>query len=236
MSSVYVLQHLPIEPPGLIARAFHQRGRHLHYCRPDTPPYPPENLDKCAALVVMGGPMGAYEQDAHPWMAPEIALIRRAMDSGLPVLGICLGAQLMAAALGAKVYKGQAGLEVGWCPITLAPEAHNDPLFRHLGECSNGPGVFQWHGDTFDLPPQATLLASSQKYPHQAFRYKNSYGLQFHLEADEKIITRWLREDPHYPAQAGTSAELIRSQIHPFPQQVHQMGEALFGAFVEMIG
>jgi GMP synthase-like glutamine amidotransferase len=146
----------------------------------------------------MGGPMGVYEVDRHPFLRQEIKAIRRFIDAGKPVLGVCLGAQLTAAALGADVYPNKKK-EIGWYPIDLTPEGKKDPLFADFNKRET---VFQWHGDTFDLPPGAVPLAESPLCRNQAFRWGDKvYGLQFHIEVSIAMIRDWL-------AQPGAEAEV----------------------------
>lgn len=141
-----------------------------------------------AGLIVMGGPMGVYEQDRYPFLKRELSFIRKAMEADKPVLGICLGSQLIAHALGARVYPN-AKKEIGWYRVHLTSEGKKDPLMKG----ANAPWVFQWHGDTFDLPRGARRLASSTLCKNQAFRYgDNVYALQYHLEVDGPMIREWL--------------------------------------------
>jgi len=140
------------------------------------------------AIVAMGGPMGALDDDEHPWLTDEKRLIADAVRSGLPFWGVCLGVQLLAASLGARVYPGPAP-EVGVLPVLLTDEALADPVFagtpRELLS-------LQWHGDTFDLPDGATRLAGSPAYPNQAFRVgADAYGVQFHLEVSPALAREW---------------------------------------------
>ena len=142
------------------------------------------------AIVVLGGPMGVYEEEKYPWLADELRFLREALHAGFPVYGLCLGAQLMAAALGARVYPGEGKKEIGWFPVDLTPGAQGDPL---LGDEAASFPVFQWHGDTFDIPEGAVHLASSARYPNQAFRWgARAYAFQFHLEVGTADISAWL--------------------------------------------
>lgn len=142
------------------------------------------------ALIVMGGPMNVYETDKFPYLIEEEKIIKTAIERNYLVLGICLGAQMMAKALGAKVTKGKTK-EIGWYDITLTDDGLEDKAIGPLGKRVK---VFQWHGDTFDIPAGAVRLAASELFPNQAFRYgKRAYALQFHLEVTEDIIKDWIR-------------------------------------------
>lgn len=137
-------------------------------------------------LVVMGGPMNIYDEENYPWLAPEKLFIREAIDSGKVVIGICLGAQLIADVIGGEVTRNPK-LEIGWFPVKLKVETKSLPLFSYLPE---EPMVFQWHGDTFSkLPEDALCLAENDACPHQAFMYKERvFGFQFHLESTQETI------------------------------------------------
>jgi GMP synthase (glutamine-hydrolysing) len=139
---------------------------------------------------VLGGPIGVYETDIYPFLLDEIALLRERLQKKLPVLGICLGAQLMAAALGAKVYPGH-GKEIGWAPVFPPAAAAQENILAAL--FAEGVQVLHWHGDTFDLPAGVTHLASSALYPHQAFALdRHALALQFHPEVMGRNVERWL--------------------------------------------
>jgi GMP synthase-like glutamine amidotransferase len=177
------LQHVPFEGPASIADWARSRGismtvAHLH--RGDSLP----DLGEFDMLTVMGGPMGANDEAEFAWLAPEIALVREAAGAGKIVLGVCLGAQIIAKALGAKVSKGTEK-EIGWFPVRRTEDKH--PLFEGLPEVF---AAFHWHGDTFGLPAQAVRLASTSVTPNQAFAVgKTILGLQFHMEATEESVT-----------------------------------------------
>ncbi|MCE2453800.1 MAG: type 1 glutamine amidotransferase [Nitrospinae bacterium] len=126
-------------------------------------------MEDAKAVVVLGGPMGVYEAEKYPWLADELRFLGGAIRAGVPVYGLCLGAQLMAAALDARVYPGEGKKEIGWFPVDLTPEAQGDPL---LGDEEASFPVFQWHGDTFDIPEGAVHLASSARYPNQGARLR----------------------------------------------------------------
>lgn len=151
--------------------------------------------DAFDAIVAMGGPMSATDDNELPWLAAERQLIAEAVHAGAPFFGVCLGVQLLAASLGARVYPGPEP-EVGLLPVTLTGAALDDPVFAAL---PRELVTLQWHGDTFDLPEDAVRLATSPAYENQAFRYRNAYGVQFHLEVSGEMATEWT-EVPEYAA------------------------------------
>jgi GMP synthase (glutamine-hydrolysing) len=184
--TLLALQHIACEPPAAYEDELRSRGLGLERAELDEGEALPD-WREYAGLIVMGGPMGAYEEDAHPWLVAEKNAIREAAEAGHPVWGVCLGAQLLAGALGARVYAGETA-EVGLLPVELTSAAAGDPVFE--GAPSSFP-TLQWHGDSFDLPDGATLLASSPAYRNQAFAYRRAYGLQFHLEVTPELAAEW---------------------------------------------
>jgi GMP synthase (glutamine-hydrolysing) len=183
MAKIYVLQHHPVENLGNIADALEGNALAWQYVRVNDGQPVPANMKGAGGLIVMGGPMGVFQTDRYPWLRDEMRLIEDAMKLNLPVLGICLGAQILAAALGAKVDRNPNGKEIGWHPIRLSDSAKDDRLMRDLPATMT---PFHWHGDIFDLPPSAVSLASSDKTPCQAFRMGDkAYGFQFHFEVTQ---------------------------------------------------
>jgi GMP synthase (glutamine-hydrolysing) len=153
-------------------------------------------LENFTHLLIMGGPMAVYEMDRYPYLQNEAKLIDAAIRANKHVLGVCLGAQMVAHALGARVYAG-GQKEIGWYDVELTPEGMSDPLMSALAlDNRRAARVFQWHGDTFDLPKGAARLASSGLYPNQAFRHSDRvYALQFHIEVTPKIVSDWLKDE-----------------------------------------
>lgn len=149
--------------------------------------------DGFSHIVIMGGPMGVYEMENFPFLKDVALTIERAIRADKKVLGICLGAQLMAHVLGARVYPGDEK-EIGWLGIKATIDGARDEVFRRVIDPVSETMVLQWHGDTFDLPHGAIRLASSRLYENQAFRYGNCYALQFHIEVTPDIIGEWFRD------------------------------------------
>lgn len=163
----FVLQHVPFEDLGSLDAPLRARGFDVETADVCTAPFPLSGVLSTDLLVVLGGPIGVYDSANYPFLTHEIALIRRRLEERRPTLGICLGAQLMAAALGARVYPGSAGAEIGWFPLQTPSPQPTPEWFSPL--LKPGLSVFHWHGDTFDLPAGARLLAGTSLYPHQAF-------------------------------------------------------------------
>ena len=204
---VRVIQHMAGEGPGLIAVAFEREGVAVEVTRVDLGEPVPADLGDAEGLVVLGGTMGVYEADQLPHLRDELRLIEATLRTGAPVLGVCLGSQLLAAALGARVAPAPTK-GIGWFAVTPKPAAAADPLFGPL------PASFvalHWHGDAFALPEGATSLASSAKTEHQAFRHGDrAYGILFHLEATALQVQAMDDASLEELADAGIStAELL---------------------------
>ena len=186
-AEILVLQHIACEPPGAYAEVMLERGARLHTVELDEgEPLP--DWREFDGIVVMGGPMGASDDRDHPWLAAERSCIGEAVQAGLPFFGACLGSQLLAASLGARVYTG-ATPEVGVLDVQLTASGRDDPVLGHL------PASFptlQWHSDSFDLPGSAVGLASSPAYENQAFRVgASAYAVQFHVEVTSEMAAEW---------------------------------------------
>lgn len=177
-------------------------------------------------LVLMGGPMSVNDAADYPWLGHEIELVKQRIAASLPTLGICLGSQIIAKALGAEIYAGTAGKEIGWMPIQVNDAGQNTPI-RHLD--GNNTSMFHWHGDTFDLPAGATLLASSPLYRHQAYAYgENVLALQCHPEITEAKLERWYKKGEHQLIEVGKTAEDMRLNAHAFGARLRSQNHIFF--------
>jgi GMP synthase (glutamine-hydrolysing) len=204
--NILIIKHVEIEGPGLIEYSLMQE-KILYQILNINSEIRLTKLDDLTHIVILGGPMNAYEEDRHPFLKVEDLFIKEAMKRGKAILGICLGAQLIAKALGAKVFKASMK-EIGWCDVSLTEEGSRDPLFSFLPETFP---VFQWHEDTFEIPRGAKLMATSSPITHQAFRYaENVYGLQFHLEVTEEMIKDWMFT---YEGELGGYETLLFSKM-----------------------
>ncbi|NDZ96528.1 type 1 glutamine amidotransferase [Streptomyces sp. SID6673] len=195
---VLELRHAEVETPGAYSTALDELAD-VETVRAWQEPLP-DTMTGFDAIIVMGGPMGVGDADAIPWIASEIAFLRDAVAVGIPVWGVCLGSQLLAAALGADVFRGDVS-EIGVREVTLNSDGIADPVWGATPSAAFE--TVQWHFDTFALPAGATLLAGSALYPNQLFRYGNSYGVQFHLEAGGALIRRWLHGESRNEVEAA---------------------------------
>ena len=186
--NVLIIKHIEIGGPGLIEYYLKQEKISKQILNLETG-IPLPKLDDLTHIVLLGGPMNVYEEDRYPLLREEDLFIKEAIQRGKSILGICLGAQLIAKALRAKVFKAPVK-EIGWYDVSLTRIGSIDPLFSKLPKPFS---VFQWHEDTFEIPHSAILIATSSLVPYRAFRYgDNAYGLQFHLEITQEMIHKWM--------------------------------------------
>lgn len=207
---VIAFRHMTGDGLGSLGAFFRARGMAYEYL--DTPHADLSAFDPLGPdlLVVLGGAPGVYQADIYPFLRDEIAILRARLAADRPTLGICLGAQLMAAALGAKVYPGPQGMERGWHPLTLTAAGQDSPV-RHL--CGSKTSMLHWHGDTFDFPAGAVHLASSAQYAHQAFSYgRNAIALQCHPEMTPRHIEDWLVSGAGQVARGELDIAAIRAE------------------------
>jgi GMP synthase (glutamine-hydrolysing) len=219
MNTAFCFQHVPFEGPGIFQPCLKKRGFEITKILIPTDGVPQKFPD---LLLVMGGPMSV--NDAEPWIANELEYIRQAIDSGIPVLGVCLGSQLITKALGGEVKPGPR-LEIGPHPIALTVEEDTDPVF---GTFPPTLEAFQWHGEGLTLPPGAILLASSEHFPVQAFRYgERAYGLLFHLELETAGVEALCRECSGEVQKAGTTTEALMESASRVLPQSHELADQL---------
>lgn len=234
MKPIYVFCHAPSVPLGGVECLPSRHGVELVVVRFYEPGAGAFDPALASGLIVLGGPMSAVETSQYPFLSDEVRYLRQMMALNKPVLGVCLGAQLMARALGARTYRNHVK-EIGWHEVELLPAARNDPLFS--GAADPMP-VFQWHGDTFDLPLGVEHLARSPLCKHQAFRFGNAWAVQFHAEITAEIIEQWLTAEEF----AGDCAEIgadrvaeIRAQLEKRMGATVAAGTVLFDRFVDRV-
>ena len=236
MKQLLVLRHVPHETLGSLDPLLAAASITFQDVDFSQQPTAHPHLDGHCGLVLLGGPMNVDETEKYPHLSLELELIAEAIQRELPVLGICLGAQLIAKALGAPVYPNPVK-EIGWYDLRPTQQASSDRLFAHLTRTEK---VFQWHGDTFDIPRDAVHLASSPLCENQAFRYgKNVYGLQFHLEVDPTMIARWLDVPENQNEIASLGGEIdpqqIRHETPAYSKRLRELSQHIFAAFLRLI-
>lgn len=219
---VLVIENYVGTPPGLVGVALREAGVQVELARCWQGEKVPTAANEYSGLVVLGGEQDALDDAGSPWLPDVVAAIRRIADDDLPVLGICLGAQLVARAAGAENILGRP-VEFGWHYVRPTAAGRNDPVLRHLGA---GEPLFHWHSDTFTLPEHAERLAESDMTDNQAFRIgRATYGIQFHFEADRALVTEWSR----------TFAPVIAEFAPDWPER-HPLDAARFGGLADETG
>lgn len=211
MRKVLVFQHVANEILGTLNPALKQQGLNIRYVNFERDPGATPSVEKYNGLIVLGGHMGVYEADQYTHIKTEIKLIEEALKKNIPILGICLGAQILAHVLGSEVRKSPEK-EMGWYDIELTTAGENSPLLSHFKKTEK---IFQMHGDTFDIPKSCEHLALSKICPAQAFSYGTKvFGLQFHLEVDEAMILRWLNNPKNQQDILQSNGKASEAQMH----------------------
>jgi GMP synthase (glutamine-hydrolysing) len=230
---VVILQNDEPDAPGAIAVALRQRGVEVTLIRPFVGPEErvPEAPGDEAGLVVLGGAMASDDDGAFPFLAAERRLLRATVDAGRPVLGVCLGAQLLARALGGDVAPGRVK-EIGWHAVEKTTAAEGDALFAELPARFT---PFHWHGDQIEAPPGAAVLARSAISPVQAFRIARAYGVQFHLEADAAIVQAMADDAPEELREVGSDRSHLRDETRAHLDAQARMAALFFGAWARLV-
>ena len=224
--TIYAIQHLAFEDLGAWEDLCYELGYRVRYFEAGI-----DALDKAFSyagpMVILGGPIGVYESEDYPFIQKEIDLLKVRLEKNLPTLGICLGAQLIAHALGANVYAGHQK-EIGWSKLSMT-SAENNPL-----AILENTEVLHWHGDTFDLPEQAELLASSNIYPNQAFRVgSNILALQFHAEVASDSLEKWLIGHTCELRQAKIDIPALRADNQKYAMNLELQSNQVITQFLQ---
>ncbi len=237
MRKILVCQHVPYEPLGTLNPLFKEHGFRIRYVNFGRHPEMKPGMEGYHGLIILGGPMNVDQVERHPHLSHEVELIREALRRDVPVLGICLGSQLIAHALGSQV-KRNLEKEIGWYDVALTEAGKKDPV---MGNFQPREKLFQWHGDTFDIPQGAVHLALSGTCSSQAFRYGDKvYGFQFHLEVDEPMIQRWFQVPHHVEElrQLGgkIDPQTILTQTPLHIERLKSLSAKTFTEFLKLFG
>lgn len=231
MANIVAVRHVAFEDLGVFESAFTKRGHTVQYVSAWNAEWPTLLSDDPALLVVLGGPIGVYDEDAYPFLPAEIGAVRARLSARRPVLGLCLGAQIMAASLGSSVYPAGT-TEIGFAPIRLTDDGRASVLSPY----ESAPRAFHWHGDTFDLPPGARLLASSDAVINQAFAIgDHALAFQFHPEVDTALVEPWLVGHAVELSQAEVDVVALRREALTHADEMrakaHAVAEAIVAQF-----
>lgn len=225
--TIYAIQHLAFEDLGSLEDLFYQKGYRIRYFEAGV-----DDLSKAfnydGLTIILGGPIGVNDVEDYPFLQQEIDLLKKRLEENKPTLGICLGAQLIAKALGANVYAGSIK-EIGWSTLTL-PQLDDNILSPLL----NIP-VLHWHGDTFELPQNVQHLASSAHYANQAFQFKNTLALQFHLEVDDEHLEKWLIGHHCELKQANIDIKHLRTENERYASELMEAAKIVIYNYLKQI-
>jgi len=226
------IRHVPFEDLGSFAPVLRERGFAIAYRDAGLDDLGARELVDADLLIVLGGPIGVYETKEYPFLKGEIAAVERRLKAGRPVLGLCLGAQIMAKALGARVYKGKRK-ELGWSPLALTGAGRKSAL----AELGARTAVLHWHGDTFDLPREAELLASTPLCANQAFAWRNALALQCHIETTVRGLERWfIGHALEIATTRGVNLEKLRRDTRLLGPRLEERGPRVLKAWLDGLG
>lgn len=231
MSDILILQHVRPEPPAMISDVLSAHDLSIRTVRVHRGEPVPKTLE-ADGLVVLGGPMGIADIDERPHLRSECGLIEEAVRYGVPLLGVCLGSQLLAHVLGGDVQPAP-DKEIGWKEVTLKGDAEEDALFQGV---DNSFSAFHWHGDAFALPDGAVSLARTAQTAHQAFRYgARAYGLLFHLEVTPKTVAWMTKAFQDELSDEGLDGAAIRRDAMSYEPEIRSLAETVFGRWGELV-
>lgn len=233
MKPVRIFRHLACEGPAYLGVFLERNNIPYEIVCIDEDVAVPETCNDVSGLIFMGGSMSV--NDPLDWVEKEMALIREATEKNMPVLGVCLGSQLIAKALGAKVYPGANGQEIGWHPVHPAQGEENNEWIRGIDFNTE---IFHWHGDTFDLPENTTLLIGSDCYPNQTFAINNTLGIQFHLEMMEDMINEWsvlYKCDIDKGRDCTQTTDEISRDLNSRIENLHKVADALYTSWIKRL-
>lgn len=235
MRKIIVFQHVAHKILGTLNPTLKNNGLNMRYINFDRTPDESPDLQKYNGLIILGGHMGVYEAEKYTHIKTELGLIEEALKKDIPILGICLGAQLLAHVLGSDVRKSPQK-EIGWCDVNMTLAGMDDPLFSHFEKREK---IFQLHGDTFDIPKSAIQLASSEICNAQAFKYnEKAYGIQFHLEVDQAMIWRWLESEQNrkefFNQCPDFNEEKIREETFKYLDRSGDLSVQTFNKFIDL--
>jgi GMP synthase (glutamine-hydrolysing) len=227
------LRHVHFEDCGTLAGVLRERGFEIRYVEAGRENLRDVDVTTPELVIGLGGPVSVYEAHRYPWITDELRLFERRLAKRRPVLGICLGAQMLARVLGARVFPGPK--ELGWAPLVLTPEGETS-VIAPLGP--NGTSMLHWHGDTFDLPPKATLLASTEQVANQVFSWERFVlAFQCHPEVRHEDIESWLiGHATEIAATGGASVEQLRKDSHYYGPTLAACAKLVFTDWLESVG
>ncbi|MCK2025023.1 glutamine amidotransferase [Microbacterium sp. SSW1-47] len=223
------LRHVAFEDLGILAPLLEERGYRVRYHDAGVDELDRAEVASADLVVVLGGPIGVYDDDRYPFLAPAKDALSARLAADRPTLGICLGAQVLAEALGARVAP-TGGVEIGYAPVDLTPDGRTSPL-----SALDGEPVLHWHGDAFEIPPGARHLARTPGFPHQAFSRGRALGLQFHVEADHRTIERWLIGHAHELHHRGIDPRSIRRQAAVHGPRLEHRARTAIGTWLDEV-
>ncbi|MCG8036043.1 MAG: type 1 glutamine amidotransferase [Candidatus Thiodiazotropha taylori] len=232
MKPIRIFRHMVCKPPGYLGDYLHQRSVPWEMVCVDEANPVPQSTDDVSALVFMGA--GVSVNDQLSWMEGELALIRKAIDQDLPILGICFGAQMISRALGGEVTRGD-DMEIGWHPVRGIPQHDPADWLQGLPEQFM---AFHWHADTFTLPAGSRWIMESDCYPHQGFALGDHLGLQFHLEMTESMIRNWIERygsDLETHSSCRQSVESIVQNLDRQIAQLHEISAIIYGNWLNRV-